>query len=80
MDNQIKAVYVMSPELILKTQKGIIGLFGMAFMETEIRQFNTLPSLSEDPSAMGLLKAEEQQVLMLPQQYSLGNSSSAETL
>lgn len=57
----------------MKTQKGIIGFFGIAAMKPdETRQLNTLPNLLEDPSAVGLLKAEEQQVQMLPQQCSVG--------
>ncbi|RMC20234.1 hypothetical protein DUI87_01080 [Hirundo rustica rustica] len=37
--------------------------FGIAAVETEgVKQLNTLPGLSENPSSVGLLKVEEQQV------------------
>lgn len=37
--------------------------FGIDSLETEeMRQLNSLPGLSEDPSAVGLLRAEELQV------------------
>lgn len=43
--------------------KGLRWAFGIAAMETEgIRQLNTLPGLSEDPSAVELLRVKEQQV------------------
>ncbi|XP_051655122.1 uncharacterized protein LOC127476333 [Manacus candei] len=46
-----------------KDPKGLRWAFGIAAVETEeIRQLNTLPGLSEDPSAVGLLKVEEQLV------------------
>ncbi|RMC19366.1 hypothetical protein DUI87_03976 [Hirundo rustica rustica] len=46
-----------------KDPKGYRWDFGIAAVETEdIRQLNTLPGLSDNPSAMGLLRVEEQQV------------------
>lgn len=46
-----------------KDPKGPCWAFGIAAVETEdIKQFNTLPSLSEDLSVVGHLRAEEQQV------------------
>ncbi|KAK4826885.1 hypothetical protein QYF61_012073 [Mycteria americana] len=46
-----------------KDPKGYRWAFGIAALETEeIKQLSTLPGLSEDPSVVGLLKAEEQQV------------------
>ncbi|KAJ7416737.1 hypothetical protein WISP_69099 [Willisornis vidua] len=46
-----------------KSPKGLGWAFGIATAETEeIRQLNTLPGLSEEPSAVGLLKVEEQLV------------------
>ncbi|RMC03420.1 hypothetical protein DUI87_20617 [Hirundo rustica rustica] len=43
--------------------KGYRWAFGIAAVETEdIRQLDTLPGLSDDSSAVGLLRAEEQQV------------------
>ena len=46
-----------------KKPKGYRWAFGIAALSTEkIRQLSTLPALSEDPSVVGLLKAEEQQV------------------
>ncbi|RMC06466.1 hypothetical protein DUI87_15901 [Hirundo rustica rustica] len=46
-----------------KDPKGFRGAFGIAAVETEgVKQLNTLPGLSENPSAVGLLKVEEQQV------------------
>ncbi|TRZ08156.1 hypothetical protein HGM15179_018949 [Zosterops borbonicus] len=48
-----------------KDPKGHCWGFGIAAVKTEeIRQLNTLPGLSEDPSAMGLLRVEEQQILI----------------
>ncbi|KAJ7408829.1 hypothetical protein BTVI_58401 [Pitangus sulphuratus] len=48
-----------------KNPKGLCWAFGIATVEIEeIRQLNTLPGLSEDPSAVGLLKVEEQLVPM----------------
>ncbi|RMC21227.1 hypothetical protein DUI87_02085 [Hirundo rustica rustica] len=45
---------------ISKTQR---WAFGIAAVETgDVKQLNTLPGLSENPSAVGLLKVEEQQV------------------
>ena len=46
-----------------KDPKGYRWAFGIAALETEgIEQLSTLPGLSEDPSAVGLLRVEEQQV------------------
>ncbi|RMC07727.1 hypothetical protein DUI87_17206 [Hirundo rustica rustica] len=46
-----------------KDPKGFRWAFGIAALETEgVKQLNTLPGLSENPSAVGLLKVEEQQV------------------
>ncbi|RMC21314.1 hypothetical protein DUI87_02175 [Hirundo rustica rustica] len=46
-----------------KDPKGFRWAFGIAAVETEgVKQLNTLPGLSENPSAVGLLKVEEQQV------------------
>ncbi|KAK4817077.1 hypothetical protein QYF61_027908 [Mycteria americana] len=43
--------------------RGYRWAFGIAALEMEeIKQLSTLPSLSEDPSVVGLLRAEEQQV------------------
>ncbi|RMC16943.1 hypothetical protein DUI87_06198 [Hirundo rustica rustica] len=46
-----------------KDPKGLRWAFGVATVVTEgIRQLNTLPGLSENPSAVGLLKVQEQRV------------------
>ncbi|RMC03404.1 hypothetical protein DUI87_20601 [Hirundo rustica rustica] len=46
-----------------KDPKGLRGAFGIAAVEAEgIKKLNSLPGLSEDPSAVGLLKVEEQRV------------------
>ncbi|RMB96455.1 hypothetical protein DUI87_27130 [Hirundo rustica rustica] len=46
-----------------KDPKGFRWAFGIAAVETEgVKQLNTLPGLSENPSAVSLLKVEEQQV------------------
>uniref|UniRef100_A0A8C3ETQ1 ribonuclease H n=1 Tax=Corvus moneduloides TaxID=1196302 RepID=A0A8C3ETQ1_CORMO len=46
-----------------KDPKGHRWAFGIAAVETEdIRQLSTLPGLSDDPSAVGLLRVAEQQV------------------
>jgi len=46
-----------------KDQKGYLWAFGIAAVETEeIKQLSILPGLSEDPSIVGLLRVEEQQV------------------
>ncbi|KAK4831830.1 hypothetical protein QYF61_019588 [Mycteria americana] len=46
-----------------KDPKGYWWAFGIAALETEeIKELSTLPSLSEDPSVVGLLRVEEQQV------------------
>ncbi|GAB0207032.1 hypothetical protein GRJ2_003168800 [Grus japonensis] len=46
-----------------KDPKGYRWAFGIAALEAEeIEQLSTLPGLSEDPSVVGLLRAEEQQV------------------
>ncbi|KAK4810757.1 hypothetical protein QYF61_007731 [Mycteria americana] len=46
-----------------KDPKGYWWTFGIAALETEeIEQLSTLPGLSEDPSVVGLLRVEEQQV------------------
>jgi len=46
-----------------KDTKGYRWAFGIAAMETEeIKQLSVLPGLSEDPSVVGLLRVEEQQV------------------
>ena len=49
--------------LIPKDPKGYRWAFGIAAVAVEgIKQLNTLPGLSENPSAVGLLKVEEQQL------------------
>ncbi|RMC11837.1 hypothetical protein DUI87_11963 [Hirundo rustica rustica] len=46
-----------------KDSKGLRWAFGIAAVEAEgIKKLNTLPGLSENPSAVGLLKVEEQRV------------------
>ncbi|KAK4806255.1 hypothetical protein QYF61_013399, partial [Mycteria americana] len=46
-----------------KDPKGYRWAFGIAALETEeMKQLSTLPGLSEDPSVVGLLRVEEQQV------------------
>ncbi|OWK62569.1 Gag-Pol polyprotein [Lonchura striata] len=46
-----------------KDPKGLRWAFGIAAVVTEgIQQLNTLPGLSENPTTVGLLKAEEQKV------------------
>ncbi|RMC00197.1 hypothetical protein DUI87_22799 [Hirundo rustica rustica] len=46
-----------------KDSKGLRWAFGIAAVEAEgIKKLNSLPGLSEDPSAVGLLKVEEQRV------------------
>ncbi|KAK4807067.1 hypothetical protein QYF61_018408 [Mycteria americana] len=46
-----------------KDPKGYRWAFGIAALETEeIKQLSALPGLSEDPSVVGLLRVEEQQV------------------
>ncbi|RMB95365.1 hypothetical protein DUI87_28353 [Hirundo rustica rustica] len=46
-----------------KDSKGFRWAFGIAAVETGgVKQLNTLPGLSENPSAVGLRKAEEQRV------------------
>ncbi|RMC03881.1 hypothetical protein DUI87_19634 [Hirundo rustica rustica] len=46
-----------------KDSKGFRWAFGIAAVEAEgIKKLNSLPGLSENPSAVGLLKVEEQQV------------------
>ncbi|RMC08909.1 hypothetical protein DUI87_13903 [Hirundo rustica rustica] len=46
-----------------KDSKGFRWAFGIAAVEAEgIKKFKTLPGLSENPSAVGLLKVEEQRV------------------
>ncbi|RMC20030.1 hypothetical protein DUI87_00876 [Hirundo rustica rustica] len=46
-----------------KDPKGFRWAFGIAAVETEsVKQLNTLPGLSENPSAVGLLRVEGQQV------------------
>ncbi|RMC15750.1 hypothetical protein DUI87_07954 [Hirundo rustica rustica] len=48
---------------ILQRSKGYRWAFGIAAVETEdIRQLSTLPGLSDDSCAVGLLRVEEQQV------------------
>ncbi|KAJ7399007.1 hypothetical protein BTVI_119311 [Pitangus sulphuratus] len=50
-------------ELLKQDPKGYHWAFEIAAVETKkIRQLNTLPGLSEDPSAVGLLRVEEQQI------------------
>ncbi|RMC12507.1 hypothetical protein DUI87_10025 [Hirundo rustica rustica] len=45
-----------------KDSKGLRWAFGIAAVEAEgIKKLNSLPGLSENPSAVGLLKVEEQQ-------------------
>uniref|UniRef100_A0A8U8C7R6 Uncharacterized protein n=1 Tax=Geospiza parvula TaxID=87175 RepID=A0A8U8C7R6_GEOPR len=46
-----------------KDPKGLRWAFGIAAVEREgVKQLNSLPGLSENPSAVGLLKVEEQRV------------------
>ena len=46
-----------------KGPRGYWCAFGIAALETEeIKQLSILPGLSEDPSVVGLLRVEEQQV------------------
>src|SRR3712207_7995347 len=46
-----------------KDPKGYRWAFGIAALETEgTEQLSTLPGLSQDPSIVGLLRVEEQQV------------------
>ena len=46
-----------------KDPKGYRWTFGIAVVETEeIKQLSILPGLSENPSIVGLLRVEEQQV------------------
>jgi len=46
-----------------KDPEGFWWAFGIAALETEeIKQLSILPGLSEDPSVVGLLRVEEQQV------------------
>ncbi|RMC22068.1 hypothetical protein DUI87_02939 [Hirundo rustica rustica] len=46
-----------------KDSKGLRWAFGIAAVEAEgIKKLNSLPGLSENPSAVGLLKVEEQRV------------------
>lgn len=45
-----------------KDPKGCCWAFGRAALSTEIRQLSALPGLSGDPSGVGWLKAEDQQV------------------
>ncbi|RMC03351.1 hypothetical protein DUI87_20547 [Hirundo rustica rustica] len=46
-----------------KDSKGLRWAFGIAAVEAEgIKKLNSLPGLSENPSAVGLLKVEDQQV------------------
>ncbi|RMB91827.1 hypothetical protein DUI87_31755 [Hirundo rustica rustica] len=53
----------LSQKWILQRPKRISLGFWIAAVETEdIRQLNTLPGLSDDSSAVGLLRVEEQQV------------------
>ncbi|GAB0197946.1 hypothetical protein GRJ2_002260000 [Grus japonensis] len=48
-----------------KDPKGYQWAFGIAALEAEeIEPLSTLPSLSEDPSVVGLLRVEEEQVLI----------------
>ncbi|RMC21876.1 hypothetical protein DUI87_02747 [Hirundo rustica rustica] len=52
----------LPPERLLQRRQGTQA-FGIAAVEAEgIKKLNTLPGLSENPSAVGLLKVEEQQV------------------
>ena len=46
-----------------KDPKGYRWAFGIAAVDTEgVQQLSILPGLSEDPSAVGLLRVKEQQV------------------
>ncbi|RMB89335.1 hypothetical protein DUI87_34316 [Hirundo rustica rustica] len=52
-----------SQELTLLEAEGFRWAFGIAAVEAEgIKKLNSLPGLSENPSAVGLLKVEEQRV------------------
>ncbi|RMC18257.1 hypothetical protein DUI87_04139 [Hirundo rustica rustica] len=66
-----------------KDPKGYRWAFGIAAVETEdIRQLSTLPGLSDDSCAVGLLRVEEQQYQSPQQQYTKtdGNTAPTETL
>ena len=64
-----------------KDPKGYCWAFRIAAAETaeDIRILNTLPGLSDDPSAVGLLRVEEQ-VPITQQQYTVRNTVPTETL
>ncbi|RMC09728.1 hypothetical protein DUI87_13515 [Hirundo rustica rustica] len=62
-----EAPYILGIDFLrngyFKDPKGFRWAFGIAAVETGgVKQLNTLPGLSEHPSAVGLLKVEEQQV------------------
>jgi len=57
------STYRLSQERVFQGPKGYWWPFGIAALKTdEIKQPSILPGLSEDPSIVGLLRIEEQQV------------------
>ncbi|RMB93014.1 hypothetical protein DUI87_30520 [Hirundo rustica rustica] len=61
------ALYILGIDLLqngyYKDPEGLSWAFGIAAVEAEgIKKLNSLPGLSENPSAVGLLKVEEQRV------------------
>ncbi|RMB91412.1 hypothetical protein DUI87_32203 [Hirundo rustica rustica] len=59
-----------------KAPSGVRWAFGIVAVETEgIKKFNTLPGLLENPSAIVLLKAEEQCIELLPVQWCTSGST-----
>ncbi|GAB0207605.1 hypothetical protein GRJ2_003226200 [Grus japonensis] len=64
-----EAAYILGIDYLrrgyFKDPKGYQWAFGIAALEAEeIEPLSTLPGLSEDPSVVGLLRVEEQQVLI----------------
>ncbi|TRZ12336.1 hypothetical protein HGM15179_014756 [Zosterops borbonicus] len=62
-----EAPYILGIDFLpnghFKDPKGLRWVLGTVAVETEsVKQLNTLPGLSESPTAVGLLKGEEQQV------------------
>lgn len=51
--------YRLSQETVLQGPKGVVLIFGISTLEMEdIKQLSILPGLSDDPSAVGLLRVE----------------------
>ena len=60
--------------------KGYWWVIGIAAVEAEeIKQLSILPGLSEDPSVMGLLRVEEQQVPIATTTVHGGDTAPAKT-